>query len=284
MIHRGPYSESCVAFLIVMAWLFISAPVAVGQSADFECSAHGFPVLRDSAGKRLADGDFSQWVEQERLHVKITHEFVGGSRRIEERSVFRQAPRLIQEEWSWRELRGGKVHRDFRVNFRSGIAEATTVEGNERKQWSEKVDISPGTSFAGLGFMLAIQWLRQRLLMGERVELRAIGFTPKPRVVSVEISHGGLDEMRMAGRSLRGDRFVIHPKIPWVASLFIDVPDTQIWLNSPAPAGFLRLEGPLVEPRDPITRIDLLPGGESGPAKPVRTSGARGSRAPGKSK
>ena len=284
MVHRDSYGESGVVFLMTMAWLFVAVPGAVGQSADFEGSAHGFPVLRDSAGKRLADSDFSQWVEQDRLHVKITHHFVGTSRRIEERSIFRQAPRLIQEEWSWRELRGGKVHRDFRVNFRSAIAEATTAEGDGRQQWSEKVDISPGTSFAGLGFMLAIKRLRHRLLAGERVELRAIGFTPKPRVVSVEISHGGLDELRMAGRSLRGDRFVIHPKIPWVADLFVDVPDTQIWLISPAPAGFLRLEGPLVEPGDPIIRVDLLSGGQSSPAKPVGTSGAHGSRAPGKSR
>jgi hypothetical protein len=28
------------------------------------------------------------------------------------------------------------------------------------------------------------------------------------------------------------------------------------------------MEGPLVEPTDPIIRIDLLSGGESGPAKP----------------
>ena len=37
--------------------------------------------------------------------------------------------------------------------------------------------------------------------------------------------------------------------------------DTQIWLASTMPAGFLRTEGPLVEPSDPIIRIDLLPGG-----------------------
>ena len=103
--------------------------------------------------------------------------------------------------------------------------------------------------------------------MGERIELGTIGFTPKPRRVSVEVFHGGLDEMRMAGRTLRGDRFVIHPKIPWIADFFIDVPDTNLWLTNPGPAGFLRMEGPLVEPDDPIVRIDLLPGGESGPAK-----------------
>jgi len=32
------------------------------------------------------------------------------------------------------------------------------------------------------------------------------------------------------------------------------------------PAGFLRWEGPLALPDDPMVRVDLLPGGQSGPA------------------
>ena len=72
--------------------------------------------------------------------------------------------------------------------------------------------------------------------------------------------------MRMSGRSLKGDRFVIHPEIPPIAKLFIHVPDTQIWLTNPSPAGFLRWEGPTVVPSDPLIRVDLVSGAKSGPA------------------
>jgi hypothetical protein len=51
-------------------------------------------------------------------------------------------------------------------------------------------------------------------------ESAAIGFNPKPQVVAVELSHGGVDEMKMSDRSLEGDRFTIHPKIPAIAKLF----------------------------------------------------------------
>ena len=51
-------------------------------------------------------------------------------------------------------------------------------------------------------------------MRGERVELQAIGFTPKPKAVAVEISYAGLERMRMADRMMKGDRFIIHPKIP----------------------------------------------------------------------
>jgi hypothetical protein len=75
-------------------------------------------------------------------------------------------------------------------------------------------------------------------------------------------------------RLFEGDRFVIHTKIPAIVGLFVHVPDTLIWLTK-TPAEFLRWEGPVAEPNDPIIRVDLVPGAESGPAKPVETSDAR---------
>jgi hypothetical protein len=73
--------------------------------------------------------------------------------------------------------------------------------------------------------------------------------------------------MSMSERSLKGDRFIIHPEIPFIAKFFVNVPDTKIWLTNPAPAGFLRWEGPIVLPEDPIIRIDLISGEESGLAE-----------------
>lgn len=260
--------------LALLAWLFLVVPATAVEWAQFEGTAHGFPVLRSSDGRRLADGDFAQWSENGRLHVRIL--YLSKGRRIEEKAVFRQRPELIQDEWSLRELRDGSLYRRFAVNFRSGTATAKKLEDKELREWSEQLDIEKGRTFAGFGFTLAIKGLRKRLMDGERVELRAIGFTPKPRVASVEIGYGGLDRIDMAGRTLRGDRFVIHPKLPWIADLFVDIPDTRIWLTSPPPAGFLRWEGPLAEPDDDIIRVDLLPGGQSGPATPIGTAGRRG--------
>jgi len=261
-----------VPVLFVMAFLSpFSAPAV--EVTEFETRAHGFPALLDSNGKKLADGDFAQWTDDGRLHVTITYKFERGDR-IEEKAVFRQKPELIQEEWSWRELKGGQLVRHFTVDFKTQTATAQKREKDDLKNWSEKIDVQAGRTFAGYGFTLALQNLRKRLIDGERIELQAIGFNPKPQVVAVELSHGGVDEMKMSDRTLEGDRFIIHPKIPAIAKLFVKVPDTQIWLTKP-PAVFLRWEGPAAEPNDPIIRVDLVPGAESGPAKPVETSDAR---------
>jgi hypothetical protein len=269
VLRREPkITRKTILVLAIVVGIFLDRFAFAVKLTSFEGSLHGFPALRDPNGKKLADGDFTQWIEGERLRVKLIYRFPGG-RLIEETAEFKQRPELIQEKWSWRELADGKPFRRFDVNFGSGQANAEKRQDQDLKSWSEKVEIEPGRTFAGFGFVLAIKNLRERLISGEKIELKTVGFTPKPRSVSVEISHAGLEQMRMSDRTIRGDRFVIHPKIPRIAKLFMNVPDTHIWLVNPAPAGFLRMEGPLLEPGDPIIRIDLLSGEGSGPAKPV---------------
>ena len=258
-----------VGFFSLLAAGSIAAPVFAIEVTEPAAASHGYPGLCDINGKKLADGEFRQWVENNRLHVVIPYKFSAGEV-YEEHSQFRQEPELIQEKWLWKELKHGRSQREFAANFLAGIASAHIRQDN--KDVSKRINIEPGRTFAGFGFSLALSNLRKRLLSGEQVQLKAIGFSPfptfGPQVVTVTISHGGVQRMRMGGRSPKGDRFIIHPEIPLIAKLFVNVPDTKIWLTNPAPAGFLRWEGPIVLPNDPLIRVDLLSGTKSGPAEP----------------
>ena len=237
----------------------------------FEGMSRGFPAMRNLNGTKLADGDFSQWLEGDRLHARTTYRF-GPGHEIEETGVFQEKPQLVEELWSWRELRDGKVYRRFEADLQTGRASSETWEKGKLRRSSTELKLERGRSFAGFGFTLAIKELRRRLINGESIQLQAIGFTPKPRTVSVTLSYAGLDQMSMSGQTLRGDCFIIHPNVPKVARLFINVPDTRIWLVNPPPAGFLRWEGQIMEPSDPVVRVDLLPGEPSSPAQPVSGS------------
>ena len=255
--------------MAVIAAGAIAAPVFAIQVTEPAGALHGYPGLCDLNGKKLADGEFRQWVENNRLHVIITYKFSAGGV-YEEHSQFRQEPELIQEKWSWKESKHGRSQREFSVDFLSGIASAHISQ--DHKDVTKRINIEPGRTFAGFGFSLALSNLRKRLVSGEQVQLKAVGFsqfpTLGPQVVTVTISHGGVDRMRMSGRSLKGDRFIIHSEIPFIANLFVNVPDTKIWLTNPTPAGFLRWEGPIVLPNDPVIRVDLISGTKSGPAEP----------------
>jgi hypothetical protein len=236
-------------------------------------AAHGYPAWCEVGGKKLADGEFRQWMQDDHLHVVITYKFPDG-RLFEENALFRQEPELIQEKWSWKELTNGKLEREFSVDLAAGTAGAHISK--DSKDVAEKIDIVPGQTFAGFGFTIALANLRKRLLGGEQIQLKAVGFSPiptlKPRVVTATVSYAGLDRMKMSGRYLRGDNFIIHSEIPAIAKLLIHVPDTHIWLTNPSPAGFLRWEGAIVLPNDPMRRVDLVSDHLSGPAEPVEPS------------
>jgi len=260
--------EKFVGLFSIFATGFFATSIFALEVTEPAGAAHGYPGMCDLDGKKMADGEFRQWIENKRLHVSITYKFSDGEL-YEEQAQFRQQPELIQEKWSWKESKDGKSQREFAADFLSGIASAHVRE--EHKDVSEKINVEPGRTFAGFGFTIALSNLRKRLLKGEQVQLKAVGFSPfptlSPQVVTVTVSHGGLDRMRMSGRLVKGDRFIVHPEIFFLAKLFIDVPDTNIWLTNPAPAGFLRWEGPVLLPTDPLIRVDLLSGTKSGPAE-----------------
>src|SRR5213078_206239 len=227
-------TRKLVTVFSILAAGMIVAPVYALKVTELAAASHGYPGLCDINGKKLADGEFRQWVENNRLHVVITYKF-SASEVYEEHSQFRQDLELIQEKWSWKESKHGRAQREFTVDFLTGIGSARISQ--DHKDVSKKIKIEPGRTFAGFGFSLALSNLRKRLLSGEQVQLKAVGFSPfptlGPQVVTVTVSHGGVQRMRMGGRSPKGDQFIIHPEIPLFAKLFINVPDTKIWLTNP---------------------------------------------------
>src|SRR6185503_2631797 len=210
--------------LAVALMVAAAAPTRAIESNVYETAVRGYPVMRDASGQRIADGNFVQWIEKDRLHVQISYVGDNGSR-MEETIVMKQRPELSQDSWRWRELDHGKPVRTFEVNLISGAATASKLEKGEMKRWSETLDVVPGHTFAGFGFTMAAKALRERLVKGETVELKGVGFTPQPKLVTVALSYSGRDTVRMSGRAIPAEHFVVHPKIPAVAKLFVKVPD-----------------------------------------------------------
>src|SRR5215216_4518715 len=81
----------------LLAATWIAESVFALKVTEPAAASHGYPGLCDINGKKLADGEFRQWVENDRLHVVITYKFSAGEV-YEEHSQFRQEPELIQEK------------------------------------------------------------------------------------------------------------------------------------------------------------------------------------------
>lgn len=243
------------------------APVELAPT-NREGTSRGFPEMRSLDGATVAKGEFAESADGDELRMRTRYTF-GPEHTTEEESTIRQGSTLVQESWVWRELRKGELVRRFEIDFRRGDVLSEKRENGELRRWTQHFDLEPGRSFAGAGYSLALRSLRDRLLRGERIELQGVGFTPKPKVGVAEVSYLGVERISMSDRELAAEHFVIHAKIPWIARPFVHVPDSHIWLLTPPPSAFLRFEGPLVETDDPIVRVDLLPGGASGEARPV---------------
>jgi hypothetical protein len=240
--------------MILALCLSLLAVAPHGHEGD----AQAFTSLTDPQGKPLADSRYAQWVTGDVLHIETRSDFPDG-RTIVERATLRIHPQIEQLTWDWTGRQDGKLVRQYEVDFQTRRAAVTRVDQDKREE--ETLEIEPGKTFAGIGFITAVKALRSELAVGETIELRAVGFTPKPRSTKVTVKRDGPDPVHMAGRTIPGDRYTIHVDIPGIARLlFIDPPDQHIWLVQEDPAAFLRFEGSLVEPKDPIVHIDLIPG------------------------
>ena len=150
-------TRKLVTIFSILAVGVIVAPVSALKVTEPAGAAHGYPALYDINGKKLADSEFRQWVENNRLHVVITHKFSAGEV-YEEHGQFRQQPELIQEQWSWKELKNGTSQREFAVDFLAGIASVRIRQ--DHKDVSKRISIEPGRTFAGFGFSLALSNLQ----------------------------------------------------------------------------------------------------------------------------
>lgn len=248
-----------------MSWGVLGAVLALtlaGSAGAVELrwregTVRGYPVMVDpSSGKVVAWGEHVQRVFGNRLTVSTVFDF-GDGRRVEEQTEFEQGRDLSQRKWLWREEVKGDIRRMFQVDFTTGQASAMKVENGKRDEWNGKVDVKPGETFAGAGFMFALKNVAERLRGGETVELTAVAFTPKPRAVKVKVFNQGRETVHVAGRDLPADHFVIRPEVPWFAKAFVKAPDNHLWFHRVPPTAFLLAEGPLMEPGDAVIRTEV---------------------------
>src|SRR5881392_4067774 len=100
-VMRMLVKKLIACFLIFPAGFFATSIFAL-EVTELAGAAHGYPGLCSIDGKKIADGECRQWVENKRLHVMNTYkfpdrEFYG------EQTQFRQHADMQQENWSWKE-------------------------------------------------------------------------------------------------------------------------------------------------------------------------------------
>src|SRR5438094_10197782 len=111
--------KKLAGLLLVFAAGFIARSMFALEVTEPAGAAHGYPGLCGINGKKLADGEFRQWVENHHLYVVITYKFPDGQM-FEEKARFRQNRELVQEQRSSKALRIVRSQHEFTADCGSG--------------------------------------------------------------------------------------------------------------------------------------------------------------------
>ena len=218
---------------------------------------HGFLALRTLEGKTIADGDLYQTPRGNTVTSRLTFRFRDGSFQ-EETAVFTQgrefrlvSDRLVQK--------GPAFPRALDMTVDAGghvVVRYTDSDGQEKVE-EEQMELPPDVAN---GMVLTL--LKNLAADGPPIEVGMVVPTPKPRLVKLQISRGGVDRFRIGSSGRRATRYVVDVHIGGLTGAMAhvlgkDPPDTQVWILGGTAPAFIRSEGPMFAD-GPIWRIDLV--------------------------
>ena len=251
----------------VLGWTFLFLGLSPGTWAATtaplvkvtypEGMVHGFLALRSENGELLADGALLQTPRGDQVTSRLVFHFRDGSLH-DETAVFSQ-------RGSFRLLRDHLVQKgpSFPTSLDASFDVAKgTITVRSRKQdkdeelATERVTLPPDLS-NGLLFTV----LKNVRPDSVKLESHFVAFTPKPRIVRLEVSASGQDAFSVGDASFKATHFVVHPELGGLTGLVAPLvgkepPDLHVWILFADVPAFVRFEGSLYA-GGPTWRIEL---------------------------
>lgn len=249
-------SRPCFAGLLLLAGAVLAAnveaePVPVRHPQG---SAHGFIVLKNSDGKRLAIGDATQTVAGDRVTSRVLLRFRDGSI-DDDRTVFTQRGvfHLIRDHHI---QRGPSFPKPIDVLI-DALTGQITSRGEDGKVRHDHLDLPPDVA----------NGLPPNLLMNvnpsaKETKLSFVAPTEKPRLIHVSVKPAGEAPFSVGGTARKAMDYVLHVELGGLTGIVAPLigkepPDFHIWIMTGKFPAFIREEGPLYE-GGPIWRIEQI--------------------------
>lgn len=219
-----------------------------------EGTLHGFLKLRNTSGEAIADGELLQVPKRGALDSRMVFRFRDKSY-FEERVLFSQKGVFRMESYSLIQ-RGPSFEDDIDVSLdRSGKydVKAVTRDG-EKKSWAGTMDL-PADTYNGM-----IVVLLKNLAAGDTQRVHLVAFTPKPRLVSLEMAPSGTRNVKVGAHAEGAVHYTLKVKLGAVIGFLARLtgkkpPDSHAWIVTEGAPGFVRFEGPLYT--GPVWRLEL---------------------------
>jgi hypothetical protein len=241
---------------LVCAEIGATEPVVVRHP---EGVMHGFLVLQNLQGQTIADGETTQVARNGRVTGRLVFKFRDGSL-YDDTVIFSQrgsfqllSDHLIE--------RGPSFPKPMDTLVDASIGQITVrykEKDGKEKVITEKLDLPPDIAN---GMMLTLLKDIQPGVPETKVSM--VAATPKPRIITLEISDAGEDPFSIGNTHRVATHYVVKVKIRGVAGIVAPVigkqpPDTHFWILGGSAPTFVKSEGPLFEER-PIWRVQAAP-------------------------
>jgi len=238
--------------LIVLApWSTLgAAPIEVRL---VEGTAHGLLLVRSVSGDIVAHGDFLQAAHSDRVESRLILRFKDGSLHDETMAFSQQRVftlltyRLVQRGPSFPETLEATLDR------KTGSYKVHSTRGGKDEASSGSIELPPDV-YNGMVPMLL------KNLVSAVSETVHVAFTPKPRLIQLEMVPAGNPRLAAGDITRQATRYALKPKLGATlrafATLLGKAPADQecLILTEDVPA-FVRCDGPLYL-KGPVWRIE----------------------------
>jgi hypothetical protein len=247
-----------VSLFVVIAALLLScaaeaAPIHVRMS---EGNFRGFLVLRSLDGAAIAYGEVSQKPAGSLVECRTILRFKDGSL-FDEAATFSQKGVFRLE--GYRLVQHGPSYPALEVSFdrKSGQykARSQAKQDDQPKVASGKFAM-PADLYNGMALMLL-----KNLPGGAGATVHMAVFTPEPRLIEMEWSWEGEDEVLLGGRAMKTMRSLVKLKIGGLTGVIASLagkspPDLRYWLVTGEVPAFVKFEGTMFL-NGPVWRLEM---------------------------
>lgn len=248
-------ASTCLLFLVALLFchsVVQAAPVPVRFT---EGMVRGFLVLSDTGGSRIASGDFLQTSRGGEIKTRTVLHFKDGSLH-DETAVFTQQRNFVMRSYHLVQ-KGPAFDDDMNITLERATGKyrikVKPHKGGGEKVLNGKLDL-PLDVYNGMVPIVA------KNLKGAQKTVHIVGFSPKPRVLELEMIPSGEEGVMIGDLKKTALHYVLKPKLGMLklpATLLGKMPpDNHLWIITADVPAFVKFQGPLAT-EGPIWRIEL---------------------------
>jgi hypothetical protein len=227
-----------------------AVPVRYSQGTE-----HAFLELRTEQDSLLAQGDLLQVPGDSSIETRMILRFV-------DQSVFEETTNFTQHQVFRMESyhivqRGPAFSADVDATLsRDGRYAVTNTDHDDGKteRYAGRLDL-PSDIYNGLAVVIAMN-----LRSGDTANVHLVAFTPKPRLIGLQIAFAGTDTVMLGTHPEPTAHFVLKPQLGSLTTFFAKLlgklpPNGHVWIVMDQVPAFIRFEGPMY--LGPVWRLSL---------------------------